>query len=276
MRTFINRCATAILVAACVTAPALADQLADIKVRGKLICGVLGGYEPFGFQDPVTREVSGYEPDLCKGLARALGVTPELKMITAQGRVPELLQGRVDTEAALLGWSKEREQQVAYSNVYGAVDSKMLVMADSGIKTPDQLARRKIGVAKGSLLEGIAQKRFPDASVVSFDDTPAAYLALRQGKIASLLMTETTLASLRNQDPQGDRTIILPEVYESSQQAFALRKGDNASLIAAIDAYLSELERSGEAQALYDKWFGANSKLKMTRTVRVGTAIVRD
>ena len=265
-----------LLLVAAVAAPARADQLADIKARGTLICGVLGGYEPFGFQDPATREVNGYEPDLCRGLAHSLGVTIDLKVVTAQGRVPELLQGRVDVEAALLGWSKEREQQVDYSNTYGVVDSKILVMKSSGIDKPSQLASRKIGVAKGSLLEGIAQSRFSDATVVSFDDTPNAYLALRQGKIAGLLMTETTLTSLRNLDPQGDQTVLLPEIYEHSQQAFAMRKGGDETLKAAIDAFLDDLEKSGEAQAAYDKWFGAHSKLHMTRTVRVGSPIVRD
>lgn len=274
-----NACLRSMALALAVTVaamPACADQLSDIKARGKLICGVLGGYEPFGFQDPATREVKGYEPDLCRGLANALGVAIDLKVVTAQGRVPELLQGRVDVEAALLGWSKEREQQVDYSNLYGTVDSKILVMRSSDIQAPGQLAARKIGVAKGSLLEGIAQARFPNGTVVSFDDTPNAYLALRQGKIAGLLMTETTLASLRNLDPQGDRTLLLPETYERSQQAFAMRKGGGETLKAAINTFLDTYEKSGEAQAAYDKWFGTQSKLQMTRAVRVGSPINRE
>ncbi len=275
VRTPVYAFALLLMGAAC-PAAARADQLADIKARNKLVCGVLGGYEPFGFQDPMTREVNGYEPELCRGLAAALGVAPELKVVTAQGRVPELLQGRVDVEAALLGWTKEREAQVDYSNVYAMVASKIMVLTDSGLATGEQLTDRKIGVAKGSSLESIAQARFPKATVISFDDTPAAYLALRQGKIAGLLMTETTLASLRHQDPRGDRTTVLPAIYENAQQAFVMRKGGNDTLKASIDAYLDDLERSGKAQALYDRWFGADSKLKLVRKVPVGTPLVRD
>ena len=276
MPNIITRLAAAVALIAGVSAAAQADQLSDIKARGKLTCGVLGGFEPFGFQDPATREVNGYEPDLCKGLARFLGVEPDVKVVTSQGRIPELLQGRVDVEASLLGWSKEREQQVDYTNVYASVDSKLLIMKASGITSPDQLKDKKIGVAKGSLLEGIAQRRFPNATVVAFDDTPVAYLALRQGKIQALLMTETTLASLRNLDPEGDRTAILPKVYQRSQIAFVLRKGDNETLKAAINAFLDQYEKSGEGQKLYDTWFGANSKLKMTRALAVGTPLDRD
>ena len=265
-----------IAMAVSIADPAMADQLSDIRSRGKLVCGVLGGYEPFSFQDPITREVNGYEPDVCRGLAQALGVTIELRVVTAQGRVPELLQGRVDVEAALLGWSREREKQVDFSHIYAEVDSKMLVMKVSGVATGAQLEERKIGVAKGSSLESIAQSRFPKATIVSYDDTPAAYLSLRQGKIAALLMTETTLQSLRRLDPQSDRTSLLSEVYERGQEAFVVRKGDNETLLAAINVYLDAIERSGEAQTLYDRWFGSDSKLKMTRAIAVGTPIERE
>src|SRR5437899_8840369 len=36
---------------------AKADELADVKARGKLVCGTLGTAEPFSFQDPKTREI---------------------------------------------------------------------------------------------------------------------------------------------------------------------------------------------------------------------------
>lgn len=39
--------------------PTLADQLSDVKERGTLKCGVLSIANPFGFQDPDTRELVG-------------------------------------------------------------------------------------------------------------------------------------------------------------------------------------------------------------------------
>jgi len=51
---------------------ARADQLADIKARGKMICGTLGTAEPFSFQDPRTREIVGYDVDICRKVADSL------------------------------------------------------------------------------------------------------------------------------------------------------------------------------------------------------------
>ena len=127
---------------------AWADHLDDVKVAGKLVCGVLGGYEPFGFQDPATREVNGYEPDLCRGLAAYLGVEPGSRIITAQGRFRSCSRDGSISRQPYLGWSKEREAQVDYSSVYAVMDSKILVMRASGVATPDAHAMRKIGVAK--------------------------------------------------------------------------------------------------------------------------------
>src|SRR5882724_7579914 len=77
-----------------------ADQLADIKARGTLICGTLGTVEPFSSQDPKTREIVGYDIDMCRMVAEAMGVKLEVKPMSVEARIPELLQGRVDILAA--------------------------------------------------------------------------------------------------------------------------------------------------------------------------------
>lgn len=92
-----------------------ADQLADIKQKGTLVCGTLGTAEPFSFPNPQTRETQGYDVDFCAALAKALGVKLELKLISVPARISELQQGRVDVLAANLGWTAERAQQMRLS-----------------------------------------------------------------------------------------------------------------------------------------------------------------
>ena len=57
------------------TATVRADQLAEIKHKGELVCGVLATDEPMSFVDPRTRTIVGYEVDLCQVVARKIGVT---------------------------------------------------------------------------------------------------------------------------------------------------------------------------------------------------------
>jgi len=113
-----------VLSALCSSA-ASADQLADIKAKGTLVCGTLGTAEPFSYPDPQTREVQGYDVDYCNALARSLGVKPELKLISVAARIPELQQGRIDVIAANLGWTAERAEQIAFSDQYYASLQKL-------------------------------------------------------------------------------------------------------------------------------------------------------
>src|SRR5579859_7471307 len=106
---------------------AAADQLADIKAHGKLICGTLGTSEPFSFQDPATRELVGYDVDMCRRIADSLGVALELKAISVEARIPELTLGRVDILAANLGYTRERAQQIDFSSTYFVSAQKILV-----------------------------------------------------------------------------------------------------------------------------------------------------
>ena len=57
--------------------PALANKLDDIKARGTLICGVKDSVVPFGFIDETTKQLTGFDVDLCRGIAEYIGVAPE-------------------------------------------------------------------------------------------------------------------------------------------------------------------------------------------------------
>src|SRR4051812_38964767 len=63
----------ALAAAALLGQSAYADQLADIKQKGTLVCGTLGTAEPFSFPNPQTRETQGYDVDFCTAVAKGLG-----------------------------------------------------------------------------------------------------------------------------------------------------------------------------------------------------------
>ena len=49
-----------------------------------MICGTLGTAEPFSFQDPRTREIVGYDVDICRKVAEKIDVTLELKPMATE------------------------------------------------------------------------------------------------------------------------------------------------------------------------------------------------
>ncbi|MCF8483042.1 MAG: transporter substrate-binding domain-containing protein [Rhodospirillum sp.] len=249
---------------------AQADLLEDVKGRGKLVCGVLTGFEPFGYQDPETHRLVGYEIDYCDELAKWLGVDAEPKVVTTQGRIPELSQGRVDVLVALISYTKERDQVVDYSGLYLRSESKFMVLKSSGLAGAGDLADRRIGVSKGSPLEKFLRGTYPSATVVSFDDKSASYLALKSGKVDALLTQTTTLMAMKNLDPEGDDMLVLPESIYPTDFGIVVRPGEAAFLV-KTNAFLASAEKSGLADRIFEKWFGPDTQYNMKREFEVGT-----
>src|SRR6266508_4045553 len=133
-----------VIVACAVQVNAYADQLAEVKARGVLTCGILANFEPFGFQDATTREFTGYDVDFCYGIGKALGVKAELKAISLEARIPELGQKRVDILSAALGYTADRAKQISFSNAYFVSRTMVVVLDDKGFKTTGDLAGKRI------------------------------------------------------------------------------------------------------------------------------------
>jgi polar amino acid transport system substrate-binding protein len=264
------RWVAAAFAAAVLAAPAAqADQLADIKAKGSLMCG-LTIVQPFAYTDPNTREVIGYEVDLCRALAADLGVKAEYKVVAADVRVPELTQGRIDALVALMSYTKERAEVIDFSNAYIEDGFYFFTLKDSDIKAPDELADKRISAAKGSLYATIAARKYPNAQVITFDDGPLAFLAMKQGKVDATIQRSSAAVGLQLRSPAGSPEIRMlepPLVVQGS--GFGVRKGEPAFL-AHLDGFLDRMEASGQAQALWDKWLGKDSPYKLERKFKFG------
>lgn len=239
-----------------------ADQVADVKARGELVCGVLGTDDPFSFVDPKSREIVGYDVDLCQAVAKKLGVKTTLKQLAVAARVPELQQGRVDILAASLTHNKEREALIDFSLSTFITGQKVMTKKVSGIQQPAQLAGQKVLTVKGSTMEQNIRKLVPGAEVVSFDNSPQAFLALQQGKGVAYVNDETSLIDdFSKLGPAQKDYVILPASISTEHLALGLKKGE-AGMKTLVDGVLRDLERSGEAEKLFVKWFGPATKMK--------------
>ncbi|WP_430253510.1 ABC transporter substrate-binding protein [Neorhizobium sp. DAR64872/K0K18] len=248
---------------------AKADQLEDIKARGTMVCGTLGTSQPFSFQDNATRTLVGYDVDVCKYVADKLGVKVEYKLLAVAARIPELQSGRVDIVAANLGWSKDRAEQIEFSHRYYTTPQKLLVRADSDIKTIEDLAEKRIGATKGSSSERVIQERLPNARVIGYADSPAAFLSLQQRKVDAQFASELVLVRLVNQSPDGSPTRILDKAVVDEPWGLGIKKGE-LGLLKAVNSALDEAESSGEGQKIYDKWFGDATDYKLKRSFTIG------
>lgn len=247
---------------------AQADQLADVKARGTLVCGVMNNLPPFGYADANTRELVGYDVDFCKEVAAKLGVKIELKPLSLQARIPELLQGRVDILSAVLGWSAARAEQIQFTDGYFVSEHKMAVRSGTGYKTRDDLAGKRLSAIKGSSTQAFLQKVLPTAQYLTFEDGPSAFIALTQGKVEGFALSESLLRQfIAKLGPNANIDVLNPPVGQEFW-GLGLRKGEPAMTKAVNDALMS-MEKDGSAQKIFDKWLGKSTEFKMERSFKI-------
>lgn len=270
MKALLTAPAALIALACAMPGAAQADQLQDIKARGKFICGTLGTAEPFSFQDQKTRAVVGYEVDLCKKIADSLGVPLELKLIAVEARIPELAAGRVDVVAANLGWSPARAEQIDYSHQHFVSPQKVLSRdADGNLKSPADLSGKRVSAVSGSSSEQGARTHIPDVTAVSFKDPSSAFMALQQRKVDGFVASELMLAKFRT---QAESTPVPVKILEPAlfvePWGVGVRKGEKA-LLDQVNNVLDGLQASGEIDQIFNKWLGDQSPYKMKRDFKI-------
>ncbi|WP_034300124.1 transporter substrate-binding domain-containing protein [Herbaspirillum sp. RV1423] len=262
--------AVCVLLLSTVGITAHADQLADIKARGSLNCGTQNASEPYAFPDANTRQIVGFDVDICNALAKGLGVKLLHKPVSTDARIPELKTRRVDVLAAAMAYMPARASQVDFSYQYFVAPIKVLVRDSSPIKTAADLVGKKISASEGSSSAAVGAAKLPDSRMLTFHDISSGFLALQQGKVDGLVAGQLILTRFMREAEQkgGEQYRLLPGSIFEERVGVTINKNEPA-LMAAINQILQAYEKSGELQVSFDKWLGANSSYKMTRDYKV-------
>ena len=244
-----------------------ADTLAEVKKKGVLVAGVKDSLPPFGYIDEKTRTIIGYDIDFINAIAKKLGVKVELKPVTSASRMPQLQEGNIDIIAATMTKNPERAKQIDFSDTYFFTGQKFITKKGT-VKSLKDLEGKRIGTAKGSTSEQNVKKALPTATVLSFDDYPQAFLALQQGKVQAVTTDEAILAGILAKAPNKEQFEI-PNVQISDEPyGLGMRKGDK-NFVDFVNKTLLEMEKSGEAKRIFDKWFGPTTQFHLLRNFKI-------
>jgi polar amino acid transport system substrate-binding protein len=266
-RTFLPHLAMiGVAIAAC-AAPAHADAWQDITQRKVLKCGTFADVPPFAAPDPKTREMVGFDVDLCKGLAKHLGLEPAVTPLSVEARVPEVQMGRVDVTIANLAYTLSRAKQIQFSDPYYVAKEMLMVKASNPATSPADLKGKRISAAKGSTSE--LSVNLNGSEPVTFQDTGSAYMALQQNKSVGMVANTMTITNLVNQSKTSGaplKMIAQPMLLEPVAIGMKL---DEPVLLAKVNAALMEMDKAGEIDAMWNKWLGPETSYKITRDEHV-------
>ncbi|AWI61664.1 ABC transporter substrate-binding protein [Sinorhizobium fredii] len=257
----------AALVATAIAGPAKADKLADITAAKVIRCGTFADVPPFAAPDPATREMAGFDVDLCNAIARELGVKAEIKPLSVEARVPEVKLGHVDIAVANLAYTLSRAEQIEFSHPYYLAKEMLIVKADDPGQKKADFAGVRLASTKGSTSELAIRKN--ESKPLTFQDTGSAYLAVQQGKARGLVANTMTTTKIVNESKTKGAEMRMIEEPMLFQPIGIGMKKDEPALTAKINEILVSLDTSGEINKIWEKWLGPNTEYKMTRTDKV-------
>ncbi|MCJ1886643.1 ABC transporter substrate-binding protein [Pseudomonas sp. LA21] len=245
-----------------------ADRLEDIKKSGVLRVAAFDSNPPFGFVDAKSKQIEGLDVDYAKALADKLGVKLQVLPTNPANRIPLLTANKVDLVLANFTITPERAQQVDFSIPYFASGQQFIVKKGS-LKAPEELNKWRVGVDKGTVNEGVLREKFPGAKVIAYDDTPFAFTALRNGQVQAITQDGPKLIGLLANVPDKDKYEVPPFTISNDLIGVGIPKGEPA-LTEFVNQSLTDLEASGQAQKIYDTWFGPDTKTPLARLYKIG------
>lgn len=262
-----TRLTTAALTLCAATAPAFADQWSDIQQRKELRCATFADVPPFAAPDQKTREMVGFDVDLCNAIAKQFGVKATVVPVSVEARVPEVKMGRVDITVANLAYTLSRAEQIQFSHPYYLAKEMLAVKAsDPGTKKSDFRGKR-LASTKGSTSE--LSIKMNGSEPVTFQDTGSAYMAVQQNKALGMVANTMTITKLVNQSKQGGVELKMIQEPMAFQPIGVGMKKDEPALLAKVNDTLLALDKAGEINKLWNKWLGPNTEYKMVRDEKV-------
>jgi aspartate/glutamate/glutamine transport system substrate-binding protein len=233
---------------------AVAKEIKAIKDRGVLKVGVKVDVPHFGFKDPKTNTIDGFEIDIAKAIAKEILGDPnkvDLQAVNAKTRGPALDNGDIDMVIATFTITDERKKSWNFSDPYFSDAVGLLVKKGTANSLKD-LNGKKIGVAQSSTSKAAVQAEADKLGVkvqfLEFATYPEIKAALDAGRVDAFSVDRSILLGYKD-----DNTVLLADKF-SPQTYGVATKLDNKDLAKLVNDVVGKLKSSGDMDKLQKKW----------------------
>ena len=256
--------ATFALVAGPAAAQELTGTLKKIKDTGTITIGHRDSSIPFSYYDD-KQQVVGYAMDICMKVVDA--VKAELKMpnlkvalnpVTSATRIPLMANGTIDLECGSTTNNLDRQKQVGFTNTYFVTANRYVAKKASNIKTLADLKGKTVVSTSGTTnLKWLTEengKQNLGMNILTAKDHAEAFLMVETDRATAFFMDDILLASLVASAKAPAEYAIGSEAYSVEPYGAMIPK-DDAAFRKVADGATAALYKSGQINAIYDKWF---------------------
>jgi polar amino acid transport system substrate-binding protein len=232
-----------------------------IRERDRLVVGVDQNSFLWGYRNPATGRLEGFDIDLVEAVAEdLLGPDPNIvyKTIPTDQRVVAVQDGEVDMVVRTMTINCDRAEQVAFSTAYFLSGQQLVVPKEgSAVTGLDRSVRgRRICLARGSTAEKLLQgEEFAalGARPVKVANQLDCLVRLQLGEADAVLTDNALGAGQAAQDPSVE-LVGRPATVEPYGIAMNL---DDTDLVRRVNRVLEDYRKGGDDSAWrvsYDRW----------------------
>ena len=244
------------------------STLEQIKQTGKIRVGFRESEPPMSFLDNEGNPI-GYSIDLCKriaaGVKAAVGeeVSIEYVPVTAKDRFTAIAEDKIDILCGSTTKTLSRSKLVDFTQLTFVTGASLMTLKGKEFSELSALDGKKVGVVRDTTthksLKLLLKETLTDAEVVTYDTAKDALAALRKEDIAAYSSDQVVLIGLLITAEDKDNFSIAPQVFSFEPFALAVQRND-ADFRLVADSVLSKLNRTGQIEQIYNKWFGGFAK----------------
>ena len=242
----------------------LTGTLKKIKDSGTITLGHRESSIPFSYYDDQQRVV-GYAMDICmrivdavKGELKLQKLDVKLNPVTSATRIPLMANGTIDLECGSTTNNLERQKQVAYTITHYVTANRYVAKKASKISKLIDLKGKTVVSTSGTTnikwLTEENQKQNLGMNIVAAKDHAEAFLMVDTGRAVAFFMDDILLYSLVATARNPADWAIGAEAYTIEPYGIMLRRDDPA-FKKVVDNAVTQLYKSGQITAIYDKWF---------------------
>lgn len=247
--------AVLVSVAACGSASASnSSALEQVKQAGKIVFATEGTYAPFSYHDSKTNELTGYDVEVAKAIAKEVGIKAEF----AEGSFDSLLAGvdakKYDTVADQISATDERKAKYDFSEPYTYSYGVVITSKENpkNVTSFDDVKGLRAAETGTSNWNKTAQEK--GATIVQVNDFGQQVNAITSGRADVSLNDGLAALDYLKQKPDAD--IKIAAKSEKTPAAYLpFRKGSD-DLVKEVNKAIVKLQKDGALTKISEKYFG--------------------
>ncbi len=263
IKSFLSLAATAALSVSLFSQSAIADKLDKVLQAGKVRCAIVLDFPPIGFRDKDNKP-AGLDVEMCKDLAKALDVKPEIVGVTWAERIPALVSGKADVAVASASDTLERAKTAGFTIPYMVYQFVAVVNKNAKINKWEDLKNAKVGAAVGTTYESeflkYKKENWPDSkgTYTSYKSESESVIAVGQGQVDAIIVTNVSAKAAINSGKHPNIKMgPLAPVGQDITGMMTLRKEYGWQKY--LNLFINRQVRSGRFNELHNKYLGTDA-----------------